>query len=91
MKKQERERETEKESANFVSNRSLLGRGDLRGTLGHQSNTLRGARAHLSYMLGFLSILGWEKGSWRGRGTRKNNCEGGTWEGARHYWEGHWG
>jgi hypothetical protein len=32
MKKQERERETKRESAIFTSSRSLLGRGDLRGT-----------------------------------------------------------
>jgi hypothetical protein len=40
-----------KESVTFISSRSLLGRGDLRGTLGHQSKTLRGARADLSYRL----------------------------------------
>jgi hypothetical protein len=36
LKEKQRERETEKESATFTSNRSLLGRGELRGTLGHQ-------------------------------------------------------
>jgi hypothetical protein len=35
----------------------LYKREDLKGTLGHQSNTLRGARACLSYRLGFLSML----------------------------------
>jgi hypothetical protein len=74
MKKQERE--TEKESTTFASSRSLLGRGDLRGTLGHQSNTLREGRACLSYRLGFLSILWWEKGDWRWMGIRKNDCIG---------------
>jgi hypothetical protein len=44
-------------TANFISSRPLLGRGDLRGTLHHQSNTLRGVRACLSYRLGFLNIL----------------------------------
>jgi hypothetical protein len=24
-------------------------------------------------------------------GIRKNDCDGGTGEGAGHYWEGHWG
>jgi hypothetical protein len=36
------QRHTEKESATFLSSRSLLGREDLRGTLSHQSSTLRG-------------------------------------------------
>jgi hypothetical protein len=75
----------------FASGRSLLGRGDLRGTLGHQSNTLRGTRACLSYRLGFLSILYWEKEGWRGMGIRKNDYEGGMRECAGHYQEGHWG
>jgi hypothetical protein len=56
-----KDRHTEKESATFISSRSLLGRGDLRGTLHHQSNTLRVARACLSYRLGILTILWWEK------------------------------
>jgi hypothetical protein len=55
MKKQERE--TKKESATSTNSRSLLGRGELRGTHGHQSNTLRGVRAYLCYKLRFLSIL----------------------------------
>jgi hypothetical protein len=58
-------RHTEKESVTFISSRSLLERGDLRRILGHQSNTLRGARACLSYRLGILNILWWEKGGWR--------------------------
>jgi hypothetical protein len=33
-----------------------------RGALGHQSSTLRGTQAHLSYRFGFLSTLWWEKG-----------------------------
>jgi hypothetical protein len=33
--------------------------------------TLRGARARLSYRLGFLSTLWWEKVDWRGMGIRK--------------------
>jgi hypothetical protein len=69
------ETQTKKESMTFASSKSLLGRGDLRRTLGHQSNTLRGARAHLSYSLGLLSILWWEKGDWRGMGIRKNAKE----------------
>jgi hypothetical protein len=52
-KKQERETETEKESVTCISSRSLQGRGDLRRTLGHHSNTLRGARVCLSYRMGF--------------------------------------
>jgi hypothetical protein len=92
MKKRERERERPgKNLPTFTSSRSLLGRGDLRGTLGHQSNTLREERARLSYRLGFLIILWWEKGGWRGMGIRKNDCEGGMEEGTGHYWEGHWG
>jgi hypothetical protein len=39
--------------------------------------TLRGARACLSYRLGFLSILWWEKGGWRGMGIRKVTAKGG--------------
>jgi hypothetical protein len=70
-----------------TSSRSLLGRGDLRGPLDHQSNTLRGERAHLSW---FVSILQWEKRDWRRMGTRKNDCKGGIREGAGHYQEGHW-
>jgi hypothetical protein len=50
----------------FISSRSLLGRGDLRGTLSHQGDTLRGVRAHLSYRLGILNLLWQEKGGWRG-------------------------
>jgi hypothetical protein len=46
-REKERERETEtetnKESATSISSRSLLGRGNLRESLTHQSNTLRGA------------------------------------------------
>jgi hypothetical protein len=38
--------------------------------------TLRGTRAHLSYRLGFLSILWWEKGGWRGMGIRKMTAKG---------------
>jgi hypothetical protein len=87
MKKQEKE--SEKESATSTSSRSLLGRADLRGTLGHQSNTLREASVRLSYCLGFLSILWWEKGGWRRMDIGKNDCEGGVGEGAGHYWEGH--
>jgi hypothetical protein len=59
-----------KKSVTFISSRHLLGRGDLRGTLGHQNNTLRGARIRLSYRLGILNILWWEKGGWRGMGIR---------------------
>jgi hypothetical protein len=44
----------------------ILGRGDLRGTLGYQNNTLRGVRACLFYRLGILNILWQEKGSWKG-------------------------
>jgi hypothetical protein len=84
MKKQERE--TKKEPKTSTSSRSLLGRGDLRGILGH----LRGARACLSYRLDFLSILWWKKGSWRGIGIRKNDCKGEMGEDAGHYQEGHW-
>jgi hypothetical protein len=51
------------ESVTFISSRSLLGRGDLRGTFTHQSNTL-------SYRLGILNILWWGKGGWRGMGVR---------------------
>jgi hypothetical protein len=39
-------------------------------TLGHQSNTLRGARARLSRKLEILNILRWKKGGWRGMGIR---------------------
>jgi hypothetical protein len=39
--------------------------------LGHQSNTLRGSRTCLSYKLGILNILWWEKGGCRGMGLRK--------------------
>jgi hypothetical protein len=39
--KRRSKRETEKESVTLASSRSLLWRGDLRGTLGHQSNTER--------------------------------------------------
>jgi hypothetical protein len=42
-------------------------RRDLRRTLGLQSDALR---------VGFLSILQWEKGGWRGMGIRKNTCKG---------------
>jgi hypothetical protein len=56
-KMENQERETEKESATFASSRSLLGRGDLRATLSHQSNTLTGARACLYYKLRFLTFL----------------------------------
>jgi hypothetical protein len=52
-----------KESVTFTSTRSLLGRGDL----GHQSNTLRGTRACLSYRLGTLNICGGKRevgGGW---------------------------
>jgi hypothetical protein len=66
VKKQKRDIE----SVTFLSARPLLGRGDLRGTLSHQSNTLRRVRAHLSYKLGILNILWWEKGWWRMRGIR---------------------
>jgi hypothetical protein len=41
-RERERERESKKESATSTSSRSLLWRGDLRGTLGHQSDTQRG-------------------------------------------------
>jgi hypothetical protein len=68
--KELKRRHTEEEFATFISIRSLLGRGDLRGTLGHQSNTLRGTRACLSYRLGILNILWREKGGWRGMGIR---------------------
>jgi hypothetical protein len=44
-----------------ISSRPLLGRGDLRGILGHQSNTLRGTRACLSYRLEILNLLWQEK------------------------------
>jgi hypothetical protein len=60
----------------FASSRSLLGRGDLRGTLRHQSNTLRGARAGLSSRLGFLSIQWWEKGGWSGWALGKWTAKG---------------
>jgi hypothetical protein len=63
-------RNTEKEFATFISSKPLLGIGDLRGTLCHQSNTLRGAGAHLSYRLRFLNILWWETVVWRGMGIR---------------------
>jgi hypothetical protein len=33
-------------------------------------------RGCLSYRLGFLSILWWEEGGWRGVGIRKNDCVG---------------
>jgi hypothetical protein len=65
-------RDIEKESAIFISSRSLLGRGDLRGTLGQQSNTLRGTRTGLSCRLGILNSL-WQVGGgghqvrWLGR------------------------
>jgi hypothetical protein len=58
-------RDIEKESAIFISSRSLLGRGDLRGTLGQQSNTLRGTRTGLSCRLGILNSLWQEEGGWR--------------------------
>jgi hypothetical protein len=63
-KMENQERETEKESATFASSRSLLGRGDLTGTLGHQRNAERGKCTPL-LRLGFLRILWWEKGGWR--------------------------
>jgi hypothetical protein len=85
------ERETEKESETFTSSRTLLWRGDLRGTLSHQNNTLRGAKARFSYRLGFLSLLWRKKRGWRGMGIRKNDCKGGMGEGAGHYQEGHSG
>jgi hypothetical protein len=46
-----KERHTEKESVIFTSSRSLLGRGELRGALGHQSNTLRGQQ--------HVFLIGW--------------------------------
>jgi hypothetical protein len=61
---------TEKESVTFTSSRSFLGRGDLRGILSHQSNSLRGARAGLSYKLEILSPLWQGKGGWMGMGIR---------------------
>jgi hypothetical protein len=50
----------------FISSGPLLGREDLRGTLGHQSNTLRGVSACFSYRLGILNIQWQEEGGWRG-------------------------
>jgi hypothetical protein len=55
--KSRKERHTEKGSVTLTSSTSFLGRGDLRGTHGHQSNTLRGLRAHLSYRPEILNIL----------------------------------
>jgi hypothetical protein len=49
----EKERHSEKESLSFTSSRPLFGKKDLRGTLNHQSSTLRGTRACFSYRLGF--------------------------------------
>jgi hypothetical protein len=48
-------------------------------------------RARLSYRLGFLIILWWEKGGWRGMGIGKNDQKGRMGEGAGPYQEGHWG
>jgi hypothetical protein len=51
----------------FISSRPLLGTGDMRATTGHQNNSLRRARARLSYRLGILNILWWGKevgGGW---------------------------
>jgi hypothetical protein len=64
-------RYTEKESVTFISSRSLLGRGDPRGTLGHHSNSLRRAKACFSCRLGILNILLWEEGGWRGWASGK--------------------
>jgi hypothetical protein len=50
----------------FISSRPLLRRGDLRRTLGHQSNALRGLRAFLSYRADILNIQWQEKEGWRG-------------------------
>jgi hypothetical protein len=83
MKKQERK--TEKGFVTFASSRSLLGRGDLRAMLSYQSYTLIGASACLSYNLGFLSFLWWEKEGWRGLGIIKTIAKGVMVEGAGHY------
>jgi hypothetical protein len=80
------------ESVTFTSSRSLLGRGDLRGTLGHQSNTLRGARACLSYRLGIFNLLWQEKVGWRGMvlGKMIGKVDGGMGGSAGHQREGPW-
>jgi hypothetical protein len=86
-----KERHT-KESVTFISSKPLLGRGDIRGTLSHQSNTLRGAKAHLFYRLGILNILWWEKGGWSrwalGKMAGKEDADA---VGAGLSREGHWG
>jgi hypothetical protein len=60
--RKEKERNSEEESATFTSSRPLFRKKDLRGTLGHQSSTLRGTRARFSHRLGILSIVWREMG-----------------------------
>jgi hypothetical protein len=62
-RERERERETEKESATLANSRSLLGRGDLRGTLAIRAALMDGPLLQA----GVLSILWWERdvgGGW---------------------------
>jgi hypothetical protein len=87
MKKQERE--NKKDSATSINSRSLLGRGDLRGTLSHQSNTERGENTPF-LQAGVFKHPAVGKGRLEGDGHSKN-CKGGMGEGAGHYQEGHWG
>jgi hypothetical protein len=76
-----------------TSSRSLLGRGGLRGTLGHQTIrvTLEKGKTTPLLQAGVCSILQLEKGGWRGLGFRKSDCKGGMREGAGHYQGAHWG
>jgi hypothetical protein len=54
-------------------------------------STLRGTSACLSYRLGFLSTLWWEKGGWRGMGIRQGGWGGGLGEVLDIWWEDHLG
>jgi hypothetical protein len=70
-KENEEARHTKKKSATFVSSRSLLGRGNLRATLSHQSNTVRGVRdASLTGWI-FPASCWWQKRVWGGWALEK--------------------
>jgi hypothetical protein len=51
--KEWKRRDSQKESVTFTGSRTLFGKEDLRGTLSHQTSTLRGRRACFSHRLRF--------------------------------------
>jgi hypothetical protein len=75
-RKVKKKKNTEKEFVTFISSRTLLGRRDQRGNLGHQSNIQR--IESMSFLqVGILNILWQEEGGWREMGSRLDVWERG--------------